>query len=123
MAEIVSQPVVEVEPAPPVVGNGVVEIQIPDEPEKEEPEEMAATDPTIDKAMDQNFVNNNRRMDEAGQRHVSSSAFIDQQAQLGFMLTQQLVGAKAAGQLDRDSLAKSRLDAAAVGSPVVVKPA
>lgn len=78
---------------------------------------------TLETILDQNFANNNRRLDEAGQRHVSSAAFIDQQAQLGFMLTQQLVGAKAAGQLDRDSLAKSRLDAAAVGNPVVLKPA
>lgn len=76
-------------------------------------------DPVIEKMMDQNFVNGNRRMDEAGQRHVASAAFIDQQAQMGFMLSQQLFAAKAAGQLDRDSLAKSRLDAAAVG----VKPA
>lgn len=103
-----------------VFGDGVLTLDLPDNNCKGT-NTMPASDPTIDKAMDQNFVNNNRRMDEAGQRHVSSSAFIDQQAQLGFMLTQQLVGAKAAGQLDRDSLAKSRLDAAAVGNPVVLK--
>lgn len=83
----------------------------------------AQIDATTEKIIDQNFVSNNRRMDEAGQRHVSSAAFIDQQAQMSFMLSQQLFQAKAAGQLDRDSLAKSRLDAAAVGFPANIKAA
>lgn len=107
-----------------VFGDGVLSFDSPDDLTQTESTTMAGDmDPVICKTMDQNFVNNNRRMDEAGQRHVSSAAFIDQQAQMSFMLSQQLVSAKAAGQLDRDSLAKSRLDAAAVGSPVVVKPA
>ena len=103
-----------------VFGDGVLTFDIPDDLTQRENVPMPM-DTTIEKTMDQNFVNNNRRMDEAGQRHVSSAAFIDQQAQMSFMLSQQLVSAKAAGQLDRDSLAKSRLDAAAVGSPVVLK--
>ena len=104
-----------------VFGDGVLSLDSPDNLTQTESTTTMAMDPTIEKTMDQNFVNNNRRMDEAGQRHVSSAAFIDQQAQMSFMLSQQLVSAKAAGQLDRDSLAKSRLDAAAVGSPVVLK--
>jgi hypothetical protein len=103
-----------------VFGDGVLSLGFPDDLTQTGTTQMPM-DPTIEKTMDQNFVNNNRRMDEAGQRHVSSAAFIDQQAQMSFMLSQQLVSAKAAGQLDRDSLAKSRLDAAAVGNPVVLK--
>lgn len=105
-----------------VFGDGILTLDFPDALTQTESTKMPGEmDPVIAKTMDQNFVNNNRRMDEAGQRHVSSAAFIDQQAQMSFMLSQQLVSAKAAGQLDRDSLAKSRLDAAAVGSPVVLK--
>lgn len=104
-----------------VFGDGVLTLNFPED--KLPTKGTCTMAGTLETILDQNFANNNRRLDEAGQRHVSSAAFIDQQAQLGFMLTQQLVGAKAAGQLDRDSLAKSRLDAAAVGNPVVLKPA
>ena len=82
------------------------------------PQEM---DPTIANQMSQNFVNFNRQMDEAAQRRNNAAGFITEQSQYQFMLQQQLVGAKAAGQLDRDSLAKSRLDAASVATPAVVK--
>ncbi len=86
----------------------------------EEPKMPGEVDPTIAKQMDQNFANFNARLNEAAHRHNSGAEFINQQAQMQFMLQQQLVGAKAAGQLDRDSLAKSRLDAAAVGMPAKV---
>lgn len=74
-------------------------------------------DPTIQMQMNQNFVNFNRRMDEAGQRHNDTAEFISEQSKLEFMNSSKLIGAKAAGQLDRDSLAKSRLDVASVSGP------
>ena len=78
-------------------------------------------DPTIQSQMNQNFVKFNSELDAAAQRRNNAAAFISEQSQMQFMLQQQLVGAKAAGQLDRDALAKSRLDAAAVGTPAAVK--
>ena len=85
-------------------------------------EEMAGEmDPTTNTILQQNFVNFNRRMDEQAQRHNATAGFINDQSQMQFMLQQQLVGAKAAGQLDRDSLAKSRLDQASVVVPAAVK--
>jgi hypothetical protein len=78
-------------------------------------------DPVIAKQMEQNFTNFHARLNEQAQRHNSTAGFINDQAQMQFMLQQQLVGAKAAGQLDRDALAKSRLDASAVTVPAAVK--
>lgn len=67
-------------------------------------------DPTIAKAMDQAFANNHSDS-------LTTRSFISEHSKLGFMNERQLISAKAAGQLDRDSLAKSRLDVASVSGP------
>jgi len=67
-------------------------------------------DPTIAKAMDQAFANNHSES-------LTTRSFISEHSKLGFMNERQLISAKAAGQLDRDSLAKSRLDVASVSGP------
>lgn len=67
-------------------------------------------DPTIAKAMDQAFANNHNES-------LTTRSFISEHSKLGFMNERQLISAKAAGQLDRDSLAKSRLDVASVHGP------
>lgn len=80
----------------------------------------ACVDPTIAKQMDQNFVNFGAQLNSSAIRHNSTAEFISEQSKSGYLLERQLVGAKAAGQLDRDALAKSRLDVASVDGPKVV---
>lgn len=90
-------------------------------------------DPTIKQAMDQGFAATMGSLQQGFQgsmaalqqgfqagavRHNNASNFISEQMQLTHGLSTQLVGAKAAGQLDRDSLAKGVLDArSAAGQP------
>lgn len=84
--------------------------------EKGKGEDMAGAncencvDPTIAKAMDQAFANNHSES-------LTTRSFISEHSKLGFMNERQLISAKAAGQLDRDSLAKSRLDVGSVSGP------
>lgn len=79
-------------------------------------------DPTIKQAMDQDFAANMgalRQGFSAGAvRRNDDANYVTTSTQLTHQLSTQLVGAKAAGQLDRDSLSKSVLDArSAAGQP------
>lgn len=75
-------------------------------------------DPTIALAMNQNFSVVSAGLQQAGLRHVSDSTQISTDASRIFQHTTQLVGAKAAGQLDRDDLAMKTLwTRAAAGQP------
>lgn len=75
-------------------------------------------DEAIKKQMDQNFANFNQELNRSAVRHQDTAEFLTEQSKNQFLLAQQLVGAKAAGQLDRDSLSKSILDnRAAAGQP------
>lgn len=79
-------------------------------------------DPTIAKAMDQDFASTSavvRNGFAAGAvRRNDDANFVTAAAQNQHLLAQQLIGAKAAGQLDRDALSKGILDArAAAGQP------
>jgi hypothetical protein len=91
-------------------------VPVPESSSDKECDDMAGTncencvDPTIAKAMDQAFANNHSDS-------LTTRSFISEHSKLGFMNERQLISAKAAGQLDRDSLAKSRLDVASVNGP------
>lgn len=67
-------------------------------------------DPVIAAQMNQNFANFNQELNRAAVRHQDTAEFVSEQSKNQFLLSQQLVGAKAAGQLDRDALAKGVLD-------------
>lgn len=96
----------------PVLGDGV--LTIPPLPIGE----TMAMDDTIASQMQQNFANFNQELNRSAVRHQDTAEHVSEESKHIFMLGQQLVGAKAAGQLDRDSLAKSILDArSAAGQP------
>lgn len=99
----------------PVEGDGIVSILL-DNP-MESCVMAGEIDPTISKQMDQNFSTFNSQLNSGAIRANNTADFLSEQAKSGFLLERQLVGAKAAGQLDRDSLAKSRLDVASVAGP------
>lgn len=77
------------------------------------PCERDPMDETIKHQMDQNFANFNQELNRSAVRHQDTAEFVSEQSKSSFLLSQQLVGSKAAGQLDRDSLAKSILDSRA----------
>ena len=77
-------------------------------------------DATIGKAMDQNFANVSAMFGQAAGRHVSDAAQLSTDAGRMFQLQAQLVGAAAAGRLDRNTLASDILQQrSAAGQPQV----
>ena len=84
--------------------------------------EHMAIDDTVSKLADQDFAAGMASLrngfSAAAVRHNNAANAIHDSSLLTHQSTQQLVGAKAAGQLDRDSIAKSILDGrAAAGQP------
>lgn len=67
-------------------------------------------DATIRLAMDQGFAGAHQSLVQAGVRHNNDMNFVTATVQLQHELNRQLVGAKAAGNLDMDRLAKATLD-------------
>lgn len=102
----------------PPSGDGVLDVLVVPSQEKKK----MAIDETIRLAMDQNFAGTQASL-QAGfgagaVRGNNSAEFVSTTTQLVHQSAMQLVGAKAAGQLDRDSLSKSILDnRAAAGQP------
>lgn len=90
-----------------IIGDGVLTLEPPINGETTMPREI---DPTIANQMDQNFANFNQELNRSAMRHQDTAEFVSEQSKAQFLLSQQLVGAKAAGQLDRDALAKGVLD-------------
>ena len=83
---------------------------------------MAEIDATIKQAMDQDFAAGQAALRQgfgAGAvRRNDGANFVTEAGQNQHLLAQQLIGAKAAGQLDRDALSKGILDArSAAGQP------
>ena len=74
-------------------------------------------DPVIALQMNQGFVNFNNQLNSAAIRSNNTAEFLSEQAKAGYLLSSSLVGAKAATNLERDALAKSRLDVASVSGP------
>lgn len=75
-------------------------------------------DPTVATVLNQAFANTAQSFAQAGARHNTDATQISSDASRLFQLTAQLVGAKAAGQLDRDALSFGILQArAAQGQP------
>lgn len=73
-------------------------------------QESTAMDEVIAKQMDQSFAKFHAQFDANAVRHNDTAEFITEQTKTSFLLERQLIGAKAAGQLDRDSLAKTKMD-------------
>lgn len=59
---------------------------------------------------EQSFANQHQASQHAFRRMQDGQDNVAEQTRLGFLLTQQLVGAKAAGNLNMDPLGKSILD-------------
>lgn len=75
-------------------------------------------DPTVATVLNQGFAQTSQGFQQAGMRHNTDATQISTDAARLYLLTQQLVGAKAAGQLDRDALSFGILQArAAQGQP------
>ncbi len=75
-------------------------------------------DPTIATVLNQAFAQTAQNFAQAGARHNTDATQISTDAARQYLLTQQLVGAKAAGQLDRDALSFGILQArSAQGQP------
>lgn len=73
--------------------------------------------------LEQSFTNQHQASQHAFRRMQDGQDNVAEQTRLGFILTQQLVGAKAAGNLNMDPLAKSVLDARSARDQPGFKPA
>jgi len=80
---------------------------------------MAGTvDATVEKVLDQGFAERSELIRQAAIRGNSAATFTQEQAQLGFLNESRLVGALAAGRLEKNALADGILQQrAAAGQP------
>lgn len=78
---------------------------------------MAELDPTVAKAMDQDFLLKRERLSMIAERQASTVAFVAEQSQLGHLNGHALVTAKAAQTLNTDGIAGTRIQLAGSGSP------
>lgn len=88
----------------PVIGDGLLTILIPEEKKK------MAMDESTKVMFEQSFANQHQGNQHAFRRLQDGQDNVAEQTRLSFVLTQQLVGAKAAGNLNMDPLGKAILD-------------
>lgn len=75
-------------------------------------------DATVEKVLDQGFAERSELIRQTAMRGNSAATFIQEQGQLGFLNESRLVGALAAGRLEKNALADSILQQrAAAGQP------
>lgn len=75
-------------------------------------------DETVKTVLDQGFAERSELIRQTGIRGNSSATFIQEQAQMGFLNSSQLVGALAATRLEKDGTANAILQQrAAAGQP------
>lgn len=79
---------------------------------------MAEVDPTVARVLDQGFAERSELIRQTGIRGNSSATFVQEQSQLQFLNSAQLVGALAATRLEKDGTANAILQQrAAAGQP------
>jgi len=75
-------------------------------------------DPTIKAVLEQGFAERSDLVRQSGLRANNAAAFIQERAQENFLLSAQLVGAAAAGRLEKNALADAIMqNRAAAGQP------
>lgn len=80
--------------------------------------EKKEMDATVEKVLDQGFAERSELIRQTGIRGNSSATFIQEQAQLQFLNSSQLVGAAAAARLEKNALADAIMqNRAAAGQP------
>jgi len=79
---------------------------------------MSELNPTVSVVLDQGFAERSELIRQAAIRGNSSATFIQEQAQMGFLNSSQLIGALAATRLEKDGTANAILQQrAAAGQP------
>ncbi len=79
---------------------------------------VSEMDKTVEKVLDQGFAERSEIIRQTAIRGNSSATFIQEQAQLGFLNSSQLVGAMAASRMEKNAIADSILqNRAARGQP------
>jgi hypothetical protein len=77
-----------------------------------------SVDATVSRVMDQGFAERSELIRQTGIRLNNSATFLQEQAQMGFLNESRLVGALAAGRLEKNALASEILQNRAVsGQP------
>jgi len=75
-------------------------------------------DPTVSRIVDQGFAERSELIRQTGIRGNNAATFVQEQAQMGFLNESRLVGALAAGRIDKNSMADSIMqNRAAAGQP------
>lgn len=78
----------------------------------------AEIDATVRKVLDEGFAERSELIRQTAMRSNASAAFVQEQAQMGFLNESRLVGALAAGRLEKNALASEILqNRAAAGQP------